>query len=160
MENNTRVIQIYSLDETLLGIADLPDYKFLKIDAEGYDTKILKGAINFLKQNKPVVFLEYNRDNMSRIGESGIDAIELLKDLGFDKILVYESMGRFILSTTLSDSKLIRQLHEYIDGKKSAIYYFDLCIFHKEDDDIATEFIEREENFRLHGWNNQGFIQV
>ncbi len=154
-ENQGEKIQLHTLDALIQPLEDRKDYKLLKIDTEGFDTKILRGASGFLNETRPVIFFEYNRDNMNRIGENGLDTLSFLRQIGYDFILVYESMGRFILSATLEDSQLIRQLHEYADGKNAAIYYFDLCVFHKEDRDIALKFIKVEENYRLYGNDHQ-----
>ena len=153
-DNNKKTVHLHSLDDVLSDFEDIKDYKLLKIDTEGYDTKILRGSFNFLKKTMPVIFLEYNRDNMERIGEKGIDVLDMLREIGYSIVLVYEGMGRFILSASLNDTKMIRQLHGYIDGKKSAIYYFDLCVFHSSDEDIASAFIENEEKFRLNEKNS------
>jgi len=153
-DNNKKTVHLHSLDDVLSDFEDIKDYKLLKIDTEGYDTKILRGSFNFLKKTMPIIFLEYNRDNMERIGEKGIDVLDMLREIGYSIVLVYEGMGRFILSASLNDTKMIRQLHGYIDGKKSAIYYFDLCVFHSSDEDIASAFIENEEKFRLNEKNS------
>ena len=40
---------------------------FLKIDVEGYDELVLYGMKNFFKKNNPVVLVEYNESNFSKI---------------------------------------------------------------------------------------------
>ena len=36
---------------------------FVKIDVEGFDHKVIDGMKNFIKQNKPVLLIEYNHSN-------------------------------------------------------------------------------------------------
>jgi len=148
---NSKEIEINTLDRVLKGVKDAECYKFLKIDTEGFDMKIIRGGLEFIKKSMPVIFLEYNRTNMDIIKENGIETLFILQEIGYNKLLVYENMGRFILSTTLDNHKLINQLHEYIDGKNSTIPYFDFCLFHSNDEDIANEFIEREERLTTNG---------
>lgn len=144
-------ISIVTFDKIMGNIHNILDYKLFKTDAEGFDTKIIRGALGFIRKVKPVICMEYNRENMDKISENGLLTLNLLADIGYETILIYESMGRFILSASLSDKKLIKQLHEYIEGKKAAISYFDFCLFHKCDDDIAASFVALEEKMRLHG---------
>ncbi len=40
---------------------------FLKIDVEGYDDLVLYGMKNFLKNNNPVILVEYNKSNFMKI---------------------------------------------------------------------------------------------
>ncbi len=40
---------------------------FIKIDVEGYDDLVLYGMKNFLKKNNPVILVEYNQSNFSKI---------------------------------------------------------------------------------------------
>ena len=40
---------------------------FLKIDVEGFDEYVLYGMKNFLKKNSPIILVEYNECNFSKI---------------------------------------------------------------------------------------------
>ena len=42
---------------------------FLKIDVEGFDEYVLYGMKNFLKKNSPIILVEYNECNFSKIYE-------------------------------------------------------------------------------------------
>lgn len=143
-----KIIKIKTLDNLLAAEENINNYKLLKVDTEGYDVKIIRGAQKFLKSSKPVICMEYNRDNMNAIGEDGLSTLVLLRELGYDKILIYESEGRLILSTSLREKELIEDLHDYIDGLKSTIYYFDFCIFHESDCDLAVDYISNEKKLR------------
>lgn len=47
------------------------DYKkkisFIKIDVEGFDHLVIKGMKNFLKKNKPIFLIEFNKSNFYKI---------------------------------------------------------------------------------------------
>ena len=139
-------LELTSLDDFICTIEDSSICKVLKIDTEGFDCRIIRGGLNFIKQVKPVIALEYNRDNMGRIGESGIETLDALRDIGYDTILFYDSQGRLVLSTSLTSKAVVNDLHQYANGRDGAIYYYDLCIFHRDDADIAATFqaAERE----------------
>ena len=40
---------------------------FIKIDVEGYDHKVIKGMLKFIKKEKPVILVEHNLSNFDKI---------------------------------------------------------------------------------------------
>jgi FkbM family methyltransferase len=137
-------LRLMSLDDFLTSLEDLQNFKVLKIDTEGFDCRIIRGGLDYIRKIRPVINFEYNRDSMGRIGESGIGTLSLLKEIGYDTILYYDSYGRLVLCTSLRNDGLISDLHEYANGKDGGIYYYDLCLFHRDDGDIALAFQESE----------------
>lgn len=43
---------------TTLDLFDIPDVTLIKIDAEGYEVAILRGALETIKKHKPAIFIE------------------------------------------------------------------------------------------------------
>ncbi len=121
------------------------DAKVLKIDTDGYDLKILRGGKHFIEENHPVLFFEYDRAMLTRVGDDGLETLEWLKRVGYSSIIFYDNAGRFIFSTTLRDMNLVRQMYQYTLGKESAFPYYDICLFHEDDSAIAKKFIEEEQ---------------
>lgn len=115
-----------------------------KTDTDGYDLNILRGAWNFLKEKKPVLFIEYDRVYLSQQQEEGIDTLKKLADIGYDSILFYDNYGRFVVSLSLSQIDEVEQLHNYINYYNAPFAFFDLCIFHKDHAALAKEFITKE----------------
>ena len=141
-------IKIVSLDDFLETQADVGRYKLVKIDTEGFDCSIIRGAKKFIQHVHPVITFEYNRENMDAIGEPGLDTLFMLADLGYSDIAFHDPSGRLVCSATLADRSLIEDLHAFADGKHEAIYYFDLTIFHQSDCDVAQAFVEAERLWR------------
>jgi len=144
-----RELSFVTLDSLLAATTASKNCKLLKIDTEGFDGAIIRGASTLIEQTKPVTLFEYNRNCMGRIGEDGLSTFRLLEAMGYRAVMFYESTGRFMLSTTLSSHDLIDQLHEYVDGYNASMGYMDVCVFHTEDDDLAQGFIAAERAFRL-----------
>lgn len=118
--------------------------KILKIDTDGYDLKIIRGAKEFIKKNKPVLFFEYDRVYLDEVNDDGLSIFNFFKEAGYHSILFYDNYGRFLVSTSIEQLAEIEQLDAYISGKKGHFQYYDLCVFHKEDTDIAQRLIEAE----------------
>ena len=64
-ENQNGIVQ-YEVETTTLDEENLPNISFLKIDVEGAEVEVLKGAINTIKKSRPVVLLEM--DELHRPG--------------------------------------------------------------------------------------------
>jgi FkbM family methyltransferase len=118
--------------------------KLLKIDTEGFDTIILRGSKKIIENHKPIIYIEYNGENMKKIGEDGFTTIMQLKEFGYDSIHIYDCINNLIMVTNLSNESIIKQLHSYTQMNGSMIPYFDLCIFHNSDKDVSSTFEESE----------------
>jgi FkbM family methyltransferase len=148
-------IEIITLDKFIEMHPKSQKAKILKIDTDGYDLKIIRGGLNYIKKTKPILFFEYDEVYLSKNNDDGLSTLKELETIGYNKIIFYDNFGRFLLSTKLKNFKLIEQLHSYIKGKKGAFPYFDLCIFHKTDDDMALECIKNELKFNQNEQNKQ-----
>lgn len=125
-----------------------PAMKLLKIDTEGFDTLIIRGASELIRETRPVIYFEYNRDNMEAIHENGLQTLLDLSGEGYERILFFDDRGRFVLSGSLSNRELIQDLHDYADGKNGLIYYYNICLVHGSDADLAESIIAGERAFR------------
>ena len=56
---------------------------FIKIDTEGWEYNILKGAGNTIKKYRPVIQLEWNITNMKECNVNEDDLSSLLKNYGY-----------------------------------------------------------------------------
>lgn len=142
-DNKGQEISLKTLDEVLVehNVMD-KNIKVLKIDCEGFDTIILRGAGELLEKHKPVLFFEYNRVNMEAIKEDGLSTLFALEKFGYRSVIFFDNYGRYILTTPINHHELIRQLHYYSEDSISQVGYFDVCLFHENDTDIAQTFTQ------------------
>ncbi len=146
--NDTTSVSIIPLDKLVEENKEIGSSKLLKIDTDGYDMKIIRGSFEYIKNTKPVIFLEYDPLFFMEQGEIGVDTLLQLEDLGYGDIVFYDNLGKLILSTNLSNHLILRQLNNYIDqSSRTPFPYYDIAIFHSEDKDIAKSFIESEMSF-------------
>ena len=78
-------MQVATLD-TEFPASEARRIDFLKIDTEGYDLKVMKGAVDLLSRTRFLQF-EYNSFWIS-VGSSLAEANRFLADLGFSVVLV------------------------------------------------------------------------
>ena len=147
-ETSTQAVNLTRLDDFIFSEPGWQTFKLVKIDAEGFDCSIIRGATNFLRELHPVIHFEYIRPAMDAIGEPGIDTLLLLSDLGYSHLAVHDPKGRFFCSTTLSENNFIKDLHDYADGVHGGISHYDFTAFHESDSDLAAEFLEIERRER------------
>lgn len=144
-KNKTTEIDVETLDSFIENHQFSPDkIKIIKIDTDGFDMKILRGGINHLTNVKPILFFEYDPEMLIKVKENGLDTLRILKESGYENILFYDSFGRFMQSIPLSNFVGIEQMHNYLSGYKAPFDYYDLCIFHSDNNNIAEAFIKAE----------------
>ena len=136
----TQEVKIVSLDDFLATQSNTSAIKLLKIDTEGFDCSIIRGAKGYIQDVHPVINFEYNRDNMAALGEKGLDTLAMLSTLGYSQVAFHDAAGRFFSMALLSDDEFIRDIHDYADGRNGEIYYFDITLFHGCDQDVAHSF--------------------
>ena len=61
----------------------MSNISFIKIDVEGYEINLLKGAYETIKRDKPVIFIEKTLTNNN-------DLINFLNDLEYDIFKEFE----------------------------------------------------------------------
>ena len=71
---------------------------------------------------------------------------ELLKDIGYQSLLLYEGNGDFMFSSTVDNSIFIEEMHAHFAGRMSA-RYADICVFHVEDHEFFGTCRESELTF-------------
>ncbi|MDF3077789.1 MAG: methyltransferase, FkbM family [Sphingobacteriaceae bacterium] len=141
-----RAIQVQKLDD-FLKEHPISDIKLLKTDTDGFDFKILRGSRELLARDKPVLFFEYDADYLEALGDDGISFFSELEKLGYSKAFFYDNFGKFLISVAVTQTEIIKQLHAYMRKKEGSFYYYDVCVFHQEDEALSEEVVRKEVRF-------------
>jgi hypothetical protein len=56
---------------------------FVKIDAEGYEAAVLRGATESIKRCRPIMYIEVNAGALARQGYSESELLDLISSLGY-----------------------------------------------------------------------------
>jgi FkbM family methyltransferase len=146
-DGEKRVV-LKTLDEVIIGGGfNDREIKLLKVDVEGFDTIVLRGARQMIANHQPVLFFEYNRQNMLAIKEEGLLTLLSFCDLGYNKIAFFDHKGTLMLATSIKNTEVVTYLHEYASSQKNLIGYYDICMFHENDDRLAEEYLSIEKKF-------------
>jgi FkbM family methyltransferase len=145
-KNANAHIEVKKLDD-LANDNKLENIKLLKIDTDGFDFKILRGGLEFIKEQTPIIFFEYDAAYLEEQGENGTDIFDSLHESGYNTAIYYDNYGKMLLSLNIDNKLLIAQLYSYMRKKEGAFGYYDVCVFHNNDNDLAQEIIEKETAF-------------
>jgi FkbM family methyltransferase len=79
---NTLKVKISKLDDI---VKELKNDKvdLIKIDVEGFEMKVLKGAINTLKKHKPILYIELDDNNLKEQNSSAQELVSFLLDIDY-----------------------------------------------------------------------------
>lgn len=85
-EGNSGTVSIteggkYSSKVMTLDSFGLEDIDYIKVDVEGYELQFLKGAVETIKANKPIINIEIKK-TCERFGYSQMDIVNYLTSLG------------------------------------------------------------------------------
>jgi len=144
---NIEKLKFTTLDLFIQKNTQFEKAKLLKIDTDGFDLHVLKGGFQFIQKAKPIIFFEFDEVYFRLNGQVNYEWRKSLIEFGYNKIIFYDNFGHFLLSTELENEKLIEQLILYISKRDGAFNFYDLCVFHGEDDAMASEIIQTEMEF-------------
>jgi len=136
---------ICTLSEALSRHPRFASAKLLKIDAEGFDCRIIAAEAEFLHRAKPVLFFEYDPKSCELVGQEAFPVFAQLSSLGYSTVVIYQNVGRYLMSLNLDQLDALEDLHHFIYDLGG---YCDVVAFHREDAELvislrASEYASR-----------------
>ncbi|WP_240329508.1 FkbM family methyltransferase [Helicobacter suis] len=149
-QHNNTTTQQHTLDSLLAESGFVPN--FIKIDTDGFDFKILRGAYQTLKDHKPVLFFEWNYVHLANQSEVTLSIFAFLSNLGYDKLVIFDNYGHLLCTLSTQDTFNLSILMDYTRYKQRCIPYYDVLALHKE-----SLFDIKE--YRKTYWSNPHFYE-
>jgi FkbM family methyltransferase len=113
----TGVCDIVTLD-SLVEENNIVNIGFIKIDVEGYEIKALRGAKNFLEQNRPIIYGEFTPNLIESVHDKPEEIFNLLQDYYFYQENVDHSFTQLKGTSFHRDLLIIpKEKLEYVKGK-------------------------------------------
>ena len=75
-------IEIVRLDDEV-SLLNPVRIDLIKIDVEGYELKVVRGAMETIRKFKPILFIELIEGNLRRYGDSSETLVKLVRELGY-----------------------------------------------------------------------------
>lgn len=136
-------VQALSLGQILESFPRFAVPKLIKLDTDGFDGRILAGAIGLIQKVRPVIFWEFDPWLDSAAEGPGTALFPMLEEAGYTRLMVYANTGDYLLSVSLGDHAILGDLASFYTGRRST-QYADLCAFPEEDTDLAGALREEE----------------
>lgn len=132
-------VQILTLDRVLENHPRFQNSQILKVDTDGFDCKVLRGAANFIAQAAPVIFFEFFPPYLLLQEEDPVSIFSYLRSLGYPRAIFYDNVGFPIIELPTDDKKPIVSLVNY--SLISDRVFFDVLLFPL---DSGVGFFDRE----------------
>ncbi len=134
LEKTNEGISVKTISSIIEKHAAFLNTKLFKIDTDGFDNKIIRGAKDFLVQSKSSVFFEYDPHFLSLQGERGLDIYPFLVAIGYTKFVIYDNLGDHLITLGANDFNKFEELHHYFN--RGSARYMDIWALHAEDENI------------------------
>lgn len=104
----------------------------LKIDVDGYDGRVLQGAVKFLRKNSADVIFEWHPMLCRKAGNDPHAHFNVLSKLGYSTFVFFNKLGEFTNFMTGYDEASIGHLEEYCSAEgASDDWHYDVVAIHR-----------------------------
>jgi len=90
----------------------------IKIDTDGFEPAILRGAKGVLSTARPVVFYEWHPDFYSMAGENDTSHADLLMDLGYDGFMFFSNAGELLMRVRRPAKDVLESLARFSRARR------------------------------------------
>jgi FkbM family methyltransferase len=138
VEDTGVAFQTQSLDDLLTRYPQFARPDVIKIDTDGFDAPIMRGARGVLGSSHPVVFYEWDPYSYRLAGEDDVSHADFLMELGFERFLIFTNRGELLLQVRRPGHNIWESLAQFsrrrrvVDG-----WYYDIAAFPEERQDVC-----------------------
>ena len=93
IEGSIDDINLTTLDELLETRYSNIRFDLLKIDTDGFDFKVIRGAQNCLQKWTPLLFFEWDKAFCKEQGEDPLSVFPILDELGYKECILFDNFG-------------------------------------------------------------------
>ena len=129
----SQVLQVQRLDDLLTAYPEFSRPDVIKIDTDGFEPAILRGARAVLVASKPVVFYEWHPDFYHLAGEDDISHADFLMELGYDGFMIFANTGELLLRVRRPGHEVLESLAGFSRTRRRVDdWHFDVAAFPPE----------------------------
>lgn len=113
---------------------------FIKIDTDGFDFKVLRGARATISAFMPNLYFEWSLSHLLEQGESPTSIFPMLRDLGYEKLVIFDNFGDLLCVLDSTDRLNLSLLMGYTNTSKQ-IHYYDVLAIHRASSFCLQEYL-------------------
>jgi FkbM family methyltransferase len=127
------LLQVQTLDNLLTAYPAFTCPDIIKIDTDGFEPAILRGAQDVLASSKPVVFYEWHPDYYNVAGENDTSHADFLMELGYDNFMIFTNRGELLLHVRRPGHSILESLARFSRARRRLDdWHFDVAAFPTE----------------------------
>jgi FkbM family methyltransferase len=131
------LLKTQTLDDLLASYPEFRGPHAIKIDTDGFDPSILRGARRTLTDARPVVFYEWDPYSYRMAGENDVGHAEFLMELAYERFLIFTNSGQPLLRVCRPGREIWESLARFSLGRRSLDgWHYDIAAFPTERADI------------------------
>jgi len=126
-------LQVRSLDDLLTAYPEFACPDVIKIDTDGFEPAILRGAKSVLASARPVVFYEWHPDFYNMAGENDTSHADLLMDVGYEGFMIFTNSGELLMRVRRPGNDVLESLARFSRARRRIDnWHFDVAAFPPE----------------------------
>jgi FkbM family methyltransferase len=133
LDETSDPIRMKTLDDLLEDFPDFSNPHVIKIDTDGFDPAILRGAKHLLTSARPIVLYEWDSYSYRAAGENDTSHADFLMGLGYDRFIIYTNRGEALLVLEEPTHDVWESLGQFSRGRRSVDgWHYDIAAFPSE----------------------------
>jgi FkbM family methyltransferase len=122
------------------------DTKLVKLDTDGYDLKIIADSVDFLSQQRPLLYFELEATSHEAL-EAAADTISTLSTAGYQRFIAWDDAGLMLVSDC--EGATLVELLEYVchgtrrAGHRTTICGLDILGCNESDIELLREIADQ-----------------
>lgn len=136
--NDSNGIMSCKLDHILSNKYNDIKFDILKIDTDGFDFKVLRGAAKFLEEQAPFIFFEWDKMFLNEQNEDELSIFRYLESKGYLHLILFDNFGNYFATSTTTD---LIKLKTYIENSRieGKPFYYDVLAIPKYSEIFVDE---------------------
>lgn len=106
-----------TLDEILNKHNEFVNVDLIKVDTDGFDYKVIRGAYNILKNQQPLVFFELDKLLLLKNNEDPMSIFSFFYELRYEGFLLYDNYGYLLGLFDFTQLKSVCYIVDYMADK-------------------------------------------
>lgn len=140
-------VRLRSLATILDEHASFRAARLVKVDTDGFDAKIVVGALETLARMRPLLYVEYSPVGPPEVEQEYYAMIERLGEIGYRRFHVFDNFGNHMLQLSFEERRHLRELAAYVRSSRKdvspAVFYLDVCALTDDDVDVSDALTKK-----------------